>query len=262
MQGFKEFLESLQKMTDVRLNIAILITCLALIVFSPTGHFILDPVPKLIPQTLILITSIRLVFSIINLLHLLLTRKINARALNKQEIDEIEKLELDRKLLKIEIEKEFNNLDVFQLYIIKNLIGKNHSSHSKGAAIFSLTNKKITYVVATGESSQSVSLTDVARDILEKKYNNDTKPLEENAAIRAFNSMTGKELLLFRILIEHETVKTTWTDRDRRLQYSPSHDTFKSYSKSIIFEHPQKGFSYSLNPILTEILKEALEKIK
>ncbi|QQN34556.1 hypothetical protein JHW33_19425 [Rahnella aceris] len=255
MQGFKEFLESLQKMTDVRLNISIFIICLLLILVSPADRFILDPVPKLIPQSLILITSIRILFSIINLIHFFISKKMEIKTLKEQQDFECEKVKHENTLLKIQIEKELENLDVFQLYIIKNLIGKNHSSHQKGAALFSLTSKKITYVVATGESSQSVSLTDIARDILENQYNNNTTELEKNAATRAFNSMTGKELPLFKILLEKDSVKTTWLDRDRKIQYSPSHDTFKSYRKSIIFEYPQEGFNYSLNPILVEILK-------
>ena len=76
MQVDKEILESLQKMTNVRLNIAILLTCLFLIFISPNDHFILDPVSKLIPQSLILITSIRLVFSIINMVHSIISKKI------------------------------------------------------------------------------------------------------------------------------------------------------------------------------------------
>ncbi|SFT85951.1 hypothetical protein SAMN05192562_102550 [Kosakonia arachidis] len=256
MQGYKEFLESLQKMTDVRLNIAILLTCLILIISSPADHFILDPVPKLIPQSLILITSIRLVFSIINLIHATLAKRIEKSKLESQEAIEKEKKDQEYKSLKEAINLELNKLDVYQVYIIKNLIGKNNSSHTKGAALFSLCNLKITYVVATGERSQSVSLTKAAKEVLEQNYNNDTSDLEINAANMAFNSMTKKEIGYFKSLLEKETIKTTWLGHDRKTHYLPSHDSFKNYSNSIIFEQPQKGFEYTLNPILREVLSK------
>lgn len=254
MQGFKEFLESLQKMTDVRLNIAILITCVASILISPADHFILDPVPKIIPQSLILITSIRVVFSIINLMHTIISRTMEKRKSAQQELIENQKKEQEEERSREQIDIEFNNLDVHQLYIIKKLIGKNHSSHAKGATLFSLCNLKITYVVATGEHSQSVALTRTAKYILNKNYNNDISQLEKNSATRAFNSMTKNELDCFKLLLEKELIKTSWSGRDGRTQYSSSHDLFKSYSNSIMFDQPQKGYAYSLNPRLIDVL--------
>lgn len=254
MQGFKEFLESLQKMTDVRLNIAILASCLVLIAISPAEHFILDPVPKLIPQSLILITTIRLVFSIINLAHGFITKQIEKeQARKKAIIDDEEKVKLKIDLKK-SITAEFNKPDVFQLQLVKTLIGKNNCSHPKGAALFSLCNSKITYVVATGERSQSIALTSMASEIMEEIYSNDTSPLEINAAIRAFNSMTGKELSHFKLLLETESIKTTWIGHDRKTHFSPSHDIFKIYRNSIIFEQPHTNFVYTLNPLMKDVL--------
>ncbi|WP_333854156.1 hypothetical protein [Leclercia sp.] len=254
MQGFKEFLESLQKMTDVRLNIAILVTCLVLILISPADHFILDPVPKLIPQSLILITTTRLVFSLINLIHSFLSRKIEKeQERKKSDIANQEKLKMNA-IMRDNVREEFKKLDIFQLYIVKTLIGKNHCSHSKGAALFSLCNAKITYVVASGEHTQSLSLTAVAADILEKEYSNDTSALEINAATRVFNSMPEKELAKFKLLLERDVIKTTWFGHDRRSHFAPSHATFGEYKKSIIFEQPQEGFEYSLNPLLRDVL--------
>ncbi|AVZ15980.1 hypothetical protein DBP88_22255 [Enterobacter hormaechei] len=254
MQGYKEVLESLQKMTDVRLNIAILLTCLAAIFFSSPEHFILDPVPKLIPQSLILITSIRLVFSIINTMHTIISKKIEKNKLEAQALIEKENKEREKKELKDKIHSSISELDVFQLYVIKKLIGKNNVSHAKGATLFSLCNLKITYVVATGERSQSVALTIIAKEILEKTFNNDISNLEKNAALRAFGAMAEKEISCFKLLLEKDVIKTTWTGRDGRLNYTPSHHIFRDYSDSIIFEQPQKGFEYTLNPNLRDIL--------
>ncbi|MFW6825325.1 hypothetical protein ACM7TH_21210, partial [Enterobacter hormaechei] len=256
MQGYKEFLESLQKMTDVRLNIAILLTCLAAIILSSPDHFILDPVPKLIPQSLILVTSIRLVFSVINTIHTMTSKKIEKQKLEAQALIEKQNKEREKELLKDKISSSIDELDVFQLYIIKKLIGKNNASHAKGATLFSLCNLNITYVVATGERSQSVALTSIAKDILEKKFNNDISQLEKNAATRAFNAMAEKEISSFKLLLEKDVTKTTWTDRSGRLHYSPSEYIFRNFSDSIIFEQPQKGYEYTLNSNLRSILEK------
>ncbi|HAV2174712.1 TPA: hypothetical protein JHJ96_001131 [Enterobacter cloacae] len=255
MQGYKELLESLQRMTDIRLNIAILLTCLAVILLSSPDHFILDPVPKLIPQSLILITSIRLVFSIINTIHTIISKKIEKQKIEAQALIEKKNKEREKELLKDKINSSISELDVFQLYIIKKLIGKNNASHAKGATLFSLCNLKITYVVATGERSQSVALTSIAKNALEKKFNNDIAQLEKNAAIRLFNAMSEKEISFFKLLLEKDVIKTTWTDRNGRLNYSPSYYIFRNYSDSIIFEQPQKGYEYTLNPNLRSILE-------
>ncbi|HEJ0282290.1 TPA: hypothetical protein SLP08_002021 [Citrobacter freundii] len=256
MQGYKELLESLQKMTDVRLNIAILLTCLAIMFFSTPEHFILDPVPKLIPQSLILITSIRLVFSVINTIHTIISKRIEKQKTKEQALREKEGKERENKLLQDKVNASINELDVYQLYIIKKLIGKNNTSHAKGATIFSLCNQKITYVVATGEHSQSLALTSVAKEILEKRYKNNISQLEKNAAARAFNAMAEKEISFFKLLLEHDVIKTSWNGHDRRTHYTPSHYIFKEYSESIIFEQPQKGYEYTLNPILKDILEK------
>lgn len=254
MQGYKEFLESLQKMTDVRLNLAILLTCLILILISPDDHFILDPVPKFIPQSLILITTIRLVFSIINMIHTFISRKIEKQNMEKQEAIEKQKKEQEKQLLKERIQDAFNTLDVYQLHIIKKLIGKNNSSHPKGATIFSLCSLKITYVVATGEKSQSVALTSIAKEIIKTDFNDDITHLEINAATRAFNSMTKKEIDCFKMLLEKEMIKTTWMGHDKKRYYSQCYDEFNEYSNSILFMQPQKGYEYILNPILKDTL--------
>ncbi|HIB7845385.1 hypothetical protein [Klebsiella pneumoniae] len=122
--------------------------------------------------------------------------------------------------------------------------------------MFSLCNLNITYVVATGERSQSVALTSIAKDILEKKFNNDISQLEKNAATRAFNAMAEKEISSFKLLLEKDVTKTTWTDRSGRLHYSPSEYIFRNFSDSIIFEQPQKGYEYTLNSNLRSILEK------
>ena len=254
MQVYKEILESLQKMTNVRLNIAILLTCLFLIFISPNDHFILDPVSKLIPQSLILITSIRLVFSIINMIHSIISKKIEKQNREKQEIIEKQKKEQEKQILKETMRDIFNTLDVYQLHIIKELIGKNNSSHPKGASLFSLCNQNITQVVSTGETSQSVALTSIAKDIIKTDFNDDISHLEISAATRAFNSMTHKEIDCFRLLLEKEMIKTYFFDRYNKRYYLPSHDVFKEYSKSILFMQPQKGYEYILNPTLKDVL--------
>lgn len=254
MQGYKEILESLQRMTDVRLNIAILLTCLVLIAISPNDHFILDPVPKLIPQSLILITSTRLVFSIINMIHIIISKKIEKQNREKQETIEKQKKEQEKQILKETIRDTFNTLDVYQLHIIKKLIGKNNSSHPKGATLFSLCNLNITYVVATGEKSQSVALTSIAKDIIKSDFNDDISHLEISAATRAFNSMTQKDIDCFKILLKKDMIKTTWIGHDKKRYYSPSYDVFNEYSKSILFMQPQKGYEYILNPTLKDVL--------
>jgi hypothetical protein len=255
MPGFKEFLESLQMMKNVKLNLAVLVTCLVLILLSQPDKFILDPVPKLIPQSLILITSIRLVFSSINFLHSISSNKI------KKRTDEIKQLKTQEQLRE-SISSEIENLDIFQVYIIKQLIGNNNFSHPKGAAIFSLNNHSIVYVVATGEKSQSVAFTKIAKDILSSVYKNDISSLEKKSSLRAFSAMTNKEISFFEQFLEKDTIDTTWTSRDGRTNYEPCYDLFKSLQKTIIFEHPQKGSEYSLNPVIFETLVESLTKRK
>ena len=101
-----------------------------------------------------------------------------------------------------------------------------------------------------------MALTSIAKDILEKKFNNDISQLEKNAATRAFNAMTEKEISSFKLLLEKDVTKTTWTDRSGRLHYSPSEYIFRNFSDSIIFEQPQKGYEYTLNSNLRSILEK------
>lgn len=101
-----------------------------------------------------------------------------------------------------------------------------------------------------------MALTSIAKDILEKKFNNDISQLEKNAATRAFNAMAEKEISSFKLLLEKDVTKTTWTDRSGRLHYSPSEYIFRNFSDSIIFEQPQKGYEYTLNSNLRSILEK------
>ncbi|MBK0092797.1 hypothetical protein [Erwinia sp. S59] len=260
MNGYKEFLDGLQKMTDVRLNIAILIVCSVLIYFSPSDKFILDPLPKIIPQSLILVTTIRLIFSIINLAHAILNRKLEERKERKASAEASLTEAEENKSLDEKLKNDLINLDAFQLFIVNQLIGKNNSSHKKGASLFSLISSKIVYVVATGDHSQSVALTIRANRIIKETYGGDLSSLEVASAARAFDSFTPKELSFFKKFLEKDTIKSTWQGHDKRTYYIDGHKLFTAFRESILFERSQIIVEFTLNPVVKPALLIALEK--
>lgn len=245
MQGFKEFFESLSKMTNVKLNMAILIVCLSLILFSPQEKFILDPIPKIIPQLLILATSIRLIFSLINLMHTAIEGRREKSAEQQRASD------LERK-----VDNCISSLDIFQLFVIKKLIGQNNISQIKGATLFSIKSQGIVYAVATGESSEGISLTKTAKKILIEKYNNDTAELEKEAIKRFYRSLNDVQVNSLKNFLELDKIKSTYVDRNRRMQYSEHYKVLTPLEKTILFKHPHEANIYEITDIAKDILIE------
>lgn len=256
MQGFQELLESLSKMTNVKLNIAIFTVYLILLSLSTQEKFILDPIPKLIPQSLILLTSIRLLFSIINLAH----TKFENRMEKSRNSERIEKEEAAEQLEALNLEKQIdsniNSLDIYQLFVIKKLIGQNNISQRKGAVLFSLKSQKIIYAVAIGEHSEGVSLTRIAKKILMEKYNNDITKLEKEAIKRFYRSLNEVQASSLKFFLEVDKIKGAYIDRDRRMVYSAHHKVLKPLDNTILFKYPHDDHVYEITDIAKEVLLE------
>lgn len=245
MQGFKEFFESLSKMTNVKLNMAIFIVCLSLIILSPKEKFILDPIPKIIPQLLILATSIRLMFSLINSIHTAIEGRREKSAEQQRASD-----------LEGQVDSCIRSLDIFQLFVIKKLIGQNNISQLKGAILFSLKNQGVVYAVATGASSEGISLTKTAKKILIEKYNNDTTELEKEAIKRFYLSLNDVQINSLKFFLEVSKTKSAYVDRNRRMQYSEHHKVLTPLENTILFKHPHETNVYEITDIAKDILVE------
>lgn len=258
MLSIKDFLDALNKMANLRLNIAIFITCLTLIFLSPPDKFILDPFPKIIVQTLILITSIRIAFAIIGGVHDALKNKLETRAklINDEKL-KIEK-EKETKNKRAKLISNFNKLDIFQLKIIKDLLITNHALYRKNATIFSLINMGFVYSVSTSNSHEGLSLTDLARDIIENDISQEIDNIEENAIELFLKKLSDSDKILFSDFSDTNHINTYY-DRFGNMKLTRHHSTFSSYEETILFQQPVRKHNYVISPNAKKIIKKLNE---
>lgn len=261
MITLKDVSDSLIKMTDFRLNLAIFITCVFLVIISPGEKFILDPFPKVIVQSLTFITLTRVVHGIIFFAHNQISHYTNKRRIEQENI----KNEIDKKLAETaQIQTSHYNLkklDVFQLKIIRELITSNTLSVQKGAVLFSLKQLGLVYSVSDGPKTQGISLTNSAISALEMHYGNNLTQLEQDAIRKCFTHLSANELKYFEDMIEKGMVKTYYTS-NRRLQRTVQYETFEKYRNSILFEQPVRDYQFKLSENTHDILIELKSSAK
>jgi len=101
MQSSKEFFELLTKAKDMRLNIAIFLVSSSLLYAGSIDLLILESISKNLLQGLSFVTSIRLVYGLINLLYVFIENRNNKKDKEKELIKTEEtKKRIEKNLLK------------------------------------------------------------------------------------------------------------------------------------------------------------------
>lgn len=250
----KEFLEVLNKAKNVRLNLAIFCVALSLLWADDLDHITLESLLKGLLQSLFLLTSIRLVFSAISLVLDIIE---NLTTYIKNVGKEKKKILLEEKknqINKEEIRNTFNELDIYQLYIVQELKKQNHVTVKKSAELFSLKNSSIIYTQAVGNTTESVSLTVLAKTLLNEDLWDDFEQLKYNALTRFFNNMQPKDIENFIGFLEKESI---CTKRPNPLNgsYTYANDrVFSPLSKTVMFSQPQRSYIYDIDPIAKKVI--------
>lgn len=254
MQGSKEILELLTKFKDTRLNLAIFLVSSALLYAIRIKLFELDAVSSTVLQGLIFVTSIRLVYGLIGLAFDFITNKQESK---RKEADKIKEKELaiqDKEKQREKMIANFNELDVFQLYIVQELKRQNHISVMKGAPLFTLKNMGAIYTPAVGEKSESASLTEISKSILGDILWNEFDDLKFSAISRFVTGLQPEELKCFVEFLSSDKIKTT-SRYNSQLHYKDSYYVFKKYNNTILFSQPQRGYDYTIDPIAKNVIE-------
>lgn len=253
--NFKDITESLTKMTDIRLNVAIFVTCIFLVYISPSDKFILDPFPKVIIQALILITLVRIVFATIAFAHEIIQHHNQKKREEQKKIKEIAQLKTIENERINSAASLLKKLDVLQLKIIKDLQKSNTITAPKTAVLFSLKSLGVIQSVSTGKTVEGVSLTPHTLAAIERHYDNSLVQLEHDSILRFFNSLEKNELNNFEDMLEIDFVRTYYTSGNR-LHETKYHRTFESFRNSILFEHPIRDYHFRLSTSARAVLVE------
>lgn len=259
MLSIKDFLDALNKMANLHLNIAIFIICLSLVLLSTPDKFILEPFPKVIIQSLILITSIRISFAIIGAIHDALKHKLETRTALMNEEKLKTKQEKDKKLKREKLIKDVNSLDIFQLKIIKDLLITNHSLYKKSATVFSLLNMGFVNSVSTSDSHQGLSLTTLARDVITNELSQNIDSIEEKAIESFLNKLSDSDQIYFSDFAETNAINTHY-DRFGNLKITRHSGTFSSYENTILFQQPVRGYNYVISANAKKVIQRLYGK--
>ncbi|HGF7511428.1 TPA: hypothetical protein AB5A35_003399 [Vibrio cholerae] len=250
----KEFLDVLNKAQNVRLNLAIFCVVSSLLWASNFEHIALESLLKPLLQSLFFLTSIRLVYAVISLM---LDTFESWHMKKKNAESEQERVSLEEKEKQYEKEKmrqKFHDLDVHQLYIIQELKKQNHVSVRKGAALFTLKNANIIYTPAVGDQSESASLTDLAKTLLDEELWANFDQLKYNALIRFFSGMQPNDVEHFVGFLKKDSICTKiFNPRNGGSHFYDNERVFSAFSKTIVFSQP-RNFTYNLDPIAKEVV--------
>jgi len=255
MQSVKEVLELLNKAKDIRLNIAIFLVVSGLLYSISNQYIQVDDALKTVLQGLFFITSIRLVYGFIGLLYGAIESNVESKRKLKLSNEEKDQRENDRKMKINKMRENFESLDIFQLYIVQELKRQNHIDVMKGATLFTLKNMNIIYTPATGEKYESASLTDMAMVLLNEELWEKYDTLKLSASLRFFRGMQPEDARHF---IEFRTKDSINTQRSVKTATHSTHyeneRVFNTYSKSVIFVQPRRGYIYIIDPAAKKAL--------
>lgn len=258
MPSIKDILDALNKMANLQLNVAIFITCMTLIYLSTPEKFILEPFPKVIIQSLILITSTRIVFAVIGALHESIKNKVDTSRKEKKEIALKGTQQLEYNQRKKELLQNLNKLDIFQLKIVGDLLITNNLLVSKGAVLFSLKNMNIIYSVSIGEKYEGVSLTPLAADVIDKELVGNMNAIEINAITAFFKKLPNHEKEMFDDFLSTDCINTHY-DRFGSYKISKHSATFGHYQDTILFQHPIRNYEFRIGICTKQVLNNLKE---
>lgn len=248
MNSMKEFLDVLNKAKNVKLNLAILLVVVAMLAGERLEYMQLEPVFKTLLQSLFFLTVIRLVYAVIALISDVLEswqkNKKNAELAQESALREAAERERKVNIMR----QNFNELDIFQLYIVQELKRQNHVSVRKGAPLFTLKNANIVHTPAVGNSTESASLTLPAKKLLNEELWNNFEVLKRDAIFRYFDGMQPKDIDHFSKFLNKESIYTGGTLNKE------SERVFSALSKSVVFSQPQRNYSYTLDPVAKDVL--------
>ena len=206
-------------------------------------------------------TSIRLIYAVIGwLLDLFNSRKeskekaLKDSLLIEQKAQNI--LQSQQKMI-----SNFQELDVFQLYIIQELKRQNHKSVNKGAPLYTLKQMDIVYTPAVGPKTESASLTNASKKLLNDKFWEEFDDLKYNAANRFFTGLQPEDIKCFIAFLENDKIKTTFY-RSGKTTYTDSYYVFKKYSDTTLFSQPQSGSEYTIDPIAKNVLSNIYNDVE
>lgn len=258
MQSPKEFFELLTKAKDIRLNIAIFLVSSSLLYAGSIELLILESISKNLLQGLSFITSIRLVYGVINLLCVFIENRNNKK--NKEK--ELIKTEASKKKDKeksIEIMRcDFATLDIFQLFIIQELKRQNHVRVIKSSSLITLKNSNIIDTSLVGNTFVSAGLSNTAKALLESELWARFDELKTNALVRFFDGMQPEDARHFLEFLDKDSIKTKRYHSQNGSDYYENEKVFTKYSKSIVFSQPQGNYTYIIDPIGKSVIKEVL----
>jgi hypothetical protein len=258
MQSSKEFFELLTKAKDMRLNIAIFLVSSSLLYAGNNELLMLESISKNLLHGLFFITSIRLVYGLINLLYGFIENRKNKINEEKELIKIEETKRQDRKKDIEKMKHNFEKLDIFQLYIIQELKRQNHVSVKKGASLFTLKNSNIIYTPAVGDKYESASLSVSAKSLLESEIWSRFDELKTNALVRFFDGMQPEDARHFLDFLEKDSINTKRYNPHNGSYYYENERVFTNYTKSIVFTQPQRSYTYIIDPIAKGAIKDVL----
>ncbi|WP_290516664.1 hypothetical protein [Alcanivorax sp.] len=256
MQSYKEVLELLTKAKDMRLNIAIFLVSVAILLCSSKGLVTIDSVSETVLRGLVFITSVRLVYGVIGLMYSFLQKRKEEKEKLDKAAEDARNAESKSLRDREKIRSAFETLDIFQLYIIQELKRQNHVQVKKGAPLFTLKKFNIIYTPAVGERYESASLTAVAKDILENELWRRFDELKFNALVRFFEGIQPEDARHFQDFLAKDSIRTKRYNAPRGgSQYYDNERVFSNYSSSIIFAQPQRNYTYIIDPIAKESIE-------
>ncbi len=255
MEGLKEIFELLGKAKDMRLNIAIFAVSLSLLWLERAFEFPLSTVLSGILQVLVFITAVVIVARMIGWIYEKIeTSNVRKKNLVKQNLAQ-EMAEAAAVAKSAQLEQDLQSLDIFQLLIIQELKKANTYSAQKGANLFTLKNLGIVRAVAIGERRESVQFTDLARTRCNEEFWAAFSETKRKAARRFFSGLEPKELAAFADFLEKDLVNTTIYN-GRSNVYSSAEKVLNEYAASVIFQQPQSGYRYEIDPSAKQALMD------
>lgn len=254
MNTMKEFLDVLDKAKNVRLNLAIFLVVSGILWVERLDYISLESLSKTLLQSLFFLTVIRLVYAMISLAFDTLdnwkeSKKSKEIEQHKAYLEQVERQQKRERMRQI-----FHSLDVHQLYIIQELKRQNHVSVRKGAPLFTLKLDNIIYTPAVGERSESASLTTLAKSILDEELWPQFEQIKRKALIRLFSGMQVKDVEHFLEFLKKDSICTKRYNPRNGNYYYANDRVFSALSKTVVFSQPQRGDTYTLDPIAKEVV--------
>ena len=242
----------------MRLNIAIFLVSSSLLYAGNNELLILESISKNLLHGLFFVTSIRLVYGLINLLYCFVENRKNKINEEKEQVRKEEEQRREREKNVEKMRGDFETLDIFQIFIIQELKRQNHVSVKKGASLFTLKNLNIVYTPAVGEKYESASLSNLAKSLLESDIWERFDELKRDALVRFFDGMQPEDARHFLDFSTKDSINTKRYNPQNGSHYYENERVFSVYTKSIVFVQPQRSYTYLIDPIAQDVIKELL----